>query len=85
MTLRESVEVVVVGGGHAGLLLGATLAARGALAEWLRSGLQSRLHRFDSGRRLSLEPQSQAWQRSHGMNPLAALLAPERLRLVVVG
>jgi hypothetical protein len=26
---------------------------RGALAEWLRSGLQSRLHRFDSGRRLS--------------------------------
>ena len=25
----------------------------GALAEWLRSGLQSRLHRFDSGRRLS--------------------------------
>ena len=24
----------------------------GALAEWLRSGLQSRLHRFDSGRRL---------------------------------
>jgi hypothetical protein len=26
----------------------------GALAEWLRSGLQSRLHRFDSGRRLRL-------------------------------
>ena len=26
----------------------------GALAEWLRSGLQSRLHQFDSGRRLSL-------------------------------
>jgi hypothetical protein len=25
----------------------------GALAEWLRSGLQSRLHRFDSGRRLA--------------------------------
>ena len=25
---------------------------QGALAEWLRSGLQSRLHRFDSGRRL---------------------------------
>jgi hypothetical protein len=23
------------------------------VAEWLRSGLQSRLHRFDSGRRLS--------------------------------
>ena len=23
------------------------------MAEWLRSGLQSRLHRFDSGRRLS--------------------------------
>ncbi len=28
------------------------LSAPGALAEWLRSGLQSRLHRFDSGRRL---------------------------------
>src|SRR3954454_21186545 len=26
-----------------------------AVAEWLRSGLQSRLHRFDSGRRLSLQ------------------------------
>ena len=25
----------------------------GDVAEWLRSGLQSRLHRFDSGRRLS--------------------------------
>jgi hypothetical protein len=25
------------------------------VAEWLRSGLQSRLHRFDSGRRLSFE------------------------------
>jgi hypothetical protein len=31
----------------------ATLCPDGALAEWLRSGLQSRLHRFDSGRRLS--------------------------------
>jgi hypothetical protein len=28
------------------------LRSPGALAEWLRSGLQSRLHRFDSGRRL---------------------------------
>ena len=28
----------------------------GALAEWLRSGLQSRLHRFDSGRRLFALP-----------------------------
>jgi hypothetical protein len=28
--------------------------ALGAVAEWLRSGLQSRLHRFDSGRRLEL-------------------------------
>jgi hypothetical protein len=26
--------------------------ALGAVAEWLRSGLQSRVHRFDSGRRL---------------------------------
>ena len=27
--------------------------APGAVAEWLRSGLQSRVHQFDSGRRLS--------------------------------
>ena len=27
-------------------------ALNGAVAEWLRSGLQSRLHRFDSGPRL---------------------------------
>jgi ketosteroid isomerase-like protein len=26
------------------------------VAEWLRSGLQSRLHRFDSGRRLAVTP-----------------------------
>jgi hypothetical protein len=31
---------------------GATLRTVGDVAEWLRSGLQSRLHRFDSGRRL---------------------------------
>ena len=29
------------------------LAGFGDVAEWLRSGLQSRVHRFDSGRRLS--------------------------------
>jgi hypothetical protein len=29
------------------------LPPSGAVAEWLRSGLQSRSHRFDSGRRLS--------------------------------
>jgi decaprenylphospho-beta-D-erythro-pentofuranosid-2-ulose 2-reductase len=29
------------------------MCLRGDVAEWLRSGLQSRLHRFDSGRRLS--------------------------------
>ena len=28
--------------------------ADGAVAEWLRSGLQSREHRFDSGPRLQL-------------------------------
>jgi glycerophosphoryl diester phosphodiesterase len=28
----------------------------GAVAEWLRSGLQSRVHRFDSGRRLFVHP-----------------------------
>src|SRR3954453_2512923 len=31
-----------------------TLLRRGDVAEWLRSGLQSRVRRFDSGRRLSL-------------------------------
>ena len=30
--------------------------ADGAVAEWLRSGLQSREHRFDSGPRLHLDP-----------------------------
>jgi hypothetical protein len=36
-------------------LSAATLAALlGAVAEWLRSGLQSRLHQFDSGRRLGV-------------------------------
>ena len=35
-------------------LLERQLGLRGALAEWLRNGLQSRLHRFDSGRRLRL-------------------------------
>ena len=33
-------------------------AAPGAVAEWLRSGLQSRLHRFDSGRRLPAKPRT---------------------------
>jgi hypothetical protein len=37
-----------------GAFLVVTLDLRGALAEWLRSGLQSRLHRFDSGRRLPI-------------------------------
>jgi hypothetical protein len=31
----------------------ATMACRGALAEWLGTGLQNLVHRFDSGRRLS--------------------------------
>jgi hypothetical protein len=29
------------------------MACRGALAEWLGTGLQNLVHRFDSGRRLS--------------------------------
>jgi hypothetical protein len=37
------------------------LIGPGALAEWLRSGLQSRLHRFDSGGRLRL------WQAAYGL------------------
>ena len=32
---------------------GRLLHQPGDVAEWLRSGLQSRVHRFDSGRRLS--------------------------------
>jgi hypothetical protein len=35
--------------------LGYPRAVPGAVAEWLRSGLQSRLLRFESGRRLSLD------------------------------
>jgi hypothetical protein len=38
-------------GSHSGL--DTLLSLLGDVAEWLRSGLQSRLHRFDSGRRLS--------------------------------
>jgi hypothetical protein len=34
----------------------ALTVVRGDVAEWLRSGLQSRLHRFDSGRRLRSKP-----------------------------
>jgi hypothetical protein len=33
------------------------MGAPGAMAEWLRSGLQSRVHRFDSGWRLLYWPQ----------------------------
>src|SRR5213078_1634883 len=46
----------------------ATLARHGALAEWLRSGLQSRLHRFDSGRRLSETPAQSGLQVRRGEN-----------------
>jgi hypothetical protein len=47
----------------------------GALAEWLRSGLQSRLHRFDSGRRLFSVPH---YFRSAGADEKPAdLLEPE--------
>src|SRR5689334_1156954 len=34
--------------------LDATIAPRGAVAEWLGRGLQSLVHQFDSGRRLRL-------------------------------
>src|SRR6188472_2076573 len=33
-----------------------TIDGPGDVAEWLRSGLQSRVHRFDSGRRLRKMP-----------------------------
>jgi hypothetical protein len=46
-------------------------ALLGDVAEWLRSGLQSRVHRFDSGRRLSLaaRPRSAAWAPAAGSHP----------------
>ena len=47
----------------------------GALAEWLRSGLQSRLHRFDSGRRLRLW---QATPRSPKAPPEPSTQSPSR-------
>src|SRR5216684_5550426 len=40
----------------------ACTAVLGDVAEWLRSGLQSRLHRFDSGRRLRLLPRSHGFE-----------------------
>ena len=39
----------------------------GAVAEWLRSGLQSRLHRFDSGRRLSSTTRTVRLLRAQGV------------------
>jgi hypothetical protein len=33
------------------------LFGHGAVAEWLRSGLQSRVHRFESGPRLQTVPE----------------------------
>ena len=39
-------------GGRDGSLTRYAWGSLGDVAEWLRSGLQSRLHRFDSGRRL---------------------------------
>jgi membrane protein implicated in regulation of membrane protease activity len=50
------------------------------LAEWLRSGLQSRLHRFDSGRRLS--PSGWLWRCLR--HPLGVLLAIAILLAVFV-
>src|SRR6476619_4595643 len=38
----------------------ACTAVPGDVAEWLRSGLQSRLHRFDSGRRLGTRTEPRA-------------------------
>jgi hypothetical protein len=52
------------------------------LAEWLRSGLQSRLHRFDSGRRLPLiKPDRAIPLKLAGIN--ASADSP-RLRMVAV-
>src|SRR3954469_18283753 len=65
----------------------------GAVAEWLRSGLQSRVHRFDSGRRLSVravDAPARRWvggdqrsaRRIHHANPrYAARTAPMRMAL----
>jgi hypothetical protein len=50
----------------------ATLAltvSRGDVAEWLRSGLQSRLHRFDSGRRLAF---GASWRHGRVATPRSA-------------
>src|SRR3954462_12194535 len=38
----------------------------GAVVEWLGSGLQSRVHRFDSGRRLWFEPRIPLWDAGLG-------------------
>ena len=43
------------GDSRAAALTAYDVARSGAVAEWLRSGLQSRVHRFDSGRRLLSE------------------------------
>src|SRR5215211_680525 len=49
-------ELIARGGPRLPTATLALAVVRGDVAEWLRSGLQSRLHRFDSGRRLRRIP-----------------------------
>src|SRR5262249_2072356 len=44
----------------------------GAVAEWLRSGLQSRVHQFDSGRRLSVRREPVAHSDRAGADDVGA-------------
>jgi hypothetical protein len=50
---------------------------RGALAEWLGTGLQNLVHRFDSGRRLHF-PQSARETRTHSLAAARFVLDPDR-------
>jgi hypothetical protein len=50
--------------------------AQGDVAEWLRSGLQSRVHRFDSGRRLSPEAPPHAGLSAFGAEAFASVAHP---------
>src|SRR3954451_15434434 len=54
----------------------------GAVAEWLRSGLPSRVHRFDSGRRLSVRAVDAPARRWVAPRAAVAALHPPREREV---
>src|SRR5437762_1777287 len=61
------------------------LTRSGAVAEWLRSGLQSRSHRFDSGRRLSTRASAPGLQVPAPALAGSVVLLPHRVTEAAAG